>query len=149
MGNGVLEWDNGSGLREYTWTSGEPYRGELDESVYSFDESGTDSSGYETGSTYEYGDWEDELPYFAEQEENAVTNIAGPSHTASTLQLHNDNDGDNASHPALKALPNDREPTQPVIYALPQILDADDTQEVEDQVSPSPEQATGYTASSP
>jgi hypothetical protein len=134
MGNGVLEWDKGLGLREYTWTRSKLLGDELDE--------------YETESSYEYSDLEDEPPSLAEQEENAVTNIAGPSHTASALQLHDD-DEDDGSHPALEALPNDQEPTQLVIYAPPQILDADDAQEIEDQVSASPEQAEALQPATP
>jgi hypothetical protein len=159
MGNGVLEWDKGFGLREYTWTGSKLLRGEFDESMFGLYEDttenmseadhdfGTDSPGYETGSTYEYSDWEDEPPSFAEREEEAVTNIAGPSHTASAIQLHDDED--DGSHPALEALPNDQEPTQPAIYAPPQILDADDAQEVEDQVSASPEQAEALQSAIP
>jgi len=159
MGNGVLEWDKGFGLREYTWTGSKLLRGEFDESIFGLYEDttenmgeadhdfGTDSPGYETGSTYEYSDWEDEPPSFAEREEEAVTNIAGPSHTTSAIQLHHDED--DGSHPALEALPNDQEPTQPAIYAPPQILDADDAQEVEDQVSASPEQAEALQSAIP
>jgi len=159
MGNGVLEWDKGFGLREYTWTGSKLLRGEFDESIFGLYEDTTenmgeadhdfetDSPGYETGSTYEYSDWEDEPPSFAEREEEAVTNIAGPSHTASAIQLHHDED--DGSHPALEALPNDQEPTQPAIYAPPQILDADDAQEVEDQVSASPEQAEALQSAIP
>jgi hypothetical protein len=151
MGNGVLGWDKGSGLREYTWTGSKLLRGELDEPIFDLFEDtpenmsegdhdfGTDSPAYESGSTYEYSDWGDEPSSFAEQEGNALTNVAGPSHAASALQLHDDED--NSSHPAPEALSNSQEPTQPVIYAPPQILDADDAQEVEDQASASFEQA--------
>lgn len=151
MGNGVLGWDKGSGLREYTWTGSKLLRGELDEPIFDLFENtpenmsegdhdfGTDSPAYESGSTYEYSDWGDEPSSFAEQEGNALTNVAGPSHAASALQRHDDED--NSSHPAPEALSNGQEPTQPVIYAPPQILDADDAQEVEDQASASFEQA--------
>lgn len=159
MGNGALEWDKGSGLREYTWTGSKLLRGELDELMFDIFEdtpeimsegdrgSGTDSPAYETGSTYEYSDWGDEPSSFAEQEEDALTNIAGPSHAVSTLQLHDDED--DSSHPAPEALPNGQEPTQSVIYAPPQIFDADDAQEVEDQASASFEQAEAVQPAMP
>jgi hypothetical protein len=158
MGNGVLEWDKGSGLRDYTWAGSKVFEDESDESMSDFFEdapenisegdhdSGTDNLACESGSTYEYSGWGDEPSSFGEQEGNALTNIAGASHAASALQLH---DEDNSSHLAPEALPNGQEPTQPVIYAPPQILDADDAQEVEDQASASFEQAEAVQPAMP
>ena len=80
MGQGVLEWDQGSGIRESTWTGSRLLRGEDDESVpddyadeadnfnEADDEFGSDNIAYEAGYSHEYSDLGDGAPSLREQD---------------------------------------------------------------------------------
>jgi hypothetical protein len=156
---GVLVWDEASGIRESTWTGSKLLRGEFNESVsefyeddpdnvsYADDESRPDSPTYETGSTYEFSDWEDDPPSFAEQEDLSA-DIMSPAYPAAASQLHDGgSDGehtldqqDTASEHddwtnRREAAANNQEINGSVIYEPPQIIDADDTHAIEDQLS--------------
>ena len=157
MRDGFLEWDEASGLKESTWTGSKLLRGELDEPIFDFyedipdnmseanHEPRLDSPAYETGSTYEYSDWEEEPPSFAEQEEalaeiiwHANLPAASPLHTSCSdmehpLEQQEAAREDRAQTDLPEAAADDRDMTGTVIYEPPQIIDAVDTHEIDEQ----------------
>ena len=165
MRKGVLEWDEASGIREYTWTGSKLLRGEFDRSMFGFyehdiddlneadHESGSDILAYETASAYEYSDWEDNSPSFADQESSEVLpEDIEHAHPAAASELEiNDSDIEHSSNlydvtrrqnDAVDSgdLVGGREMTGPVTYEAPQIIDAIDAYEIASQ-SPDDAQA--------
>jgi hypothetical protein len=157
MREGVLEWDEASGVRQSTWTGSKLLRGELDESMFDFHEdnldsmsdadheSRPDSPDYDTGSTYEFSDWEDEPPSLAEQG-YASADMMGHGYSATASQLREA--GSDAEHTSdqqdpvtelnnpinqPEVTPDEQEMTGPVLYEPPQIIDVDDNHGIEDE----------------
>lgn len=158
MKGGVLEWDEASGIRESTWTGSKLLRSRFDESMFNFDEdnpdnmsyaiqeSRPDSSAYGTGSTYEYSDWEDDPPSFAEQGDGLADNM---EHTHSTTAFqrgeasshteHNLDEQDVASErddwiDQPEATANEQHLTETIVYEPPQIIDLDDDDGIGDEL---------------
>jgi hypothetical protein len=161
MREGVLEWDEASRVRQSTWTGSKLLRGELDESMFGFYEdnldsldsirdadhgSRPDSPDYDTGSTYEFSDWEDAPSSLVEQEYSSA-DIVGHSYSATTSQLRQA--GSDAEQTSVQQEPmtelssptnptemiaDEQEMTGPVLYEPPQIFDADDNPGIEDEL---------------
>ena len=156
MRKGVLEWDEASGIREYTWTGSKLLKGEFDESMFDFyeherdnlneadHESGSDVLAYETASAYDYSDWEDNSPSFAEQQDVLAEDMEHAHPTAASELENDDSDTEHSSnnYDATREqndtvdsedLAGDQETTGPVTHEAPQIIDAVDAYETASQ----------------
>lgn len=98
MRQSILEWDESSGVGGYTWTGSKLLKGELDKLMFDPFEDDADymsdteyeyrphNPPYETGSPYEFSDWDQALSFV--EQDHVSADIAGHFHLPAIFHLH-------------------------------------------------------------